>query len=155
MGAVGFGSTEIHGTVELARAGEGIDIDNSPSARLTVPLATLTSGNALYDAELQQRLAAQRYPIVNLELLSAISAPGSGYQVSGAITLHGVTATLSGGVQLTYPESDTVLVTGEQVLDIRDFGIELPSVLMLRIYPDVKVSLHLLAREVRLSEGGL
>jgi hypothetical protein len=39
--------------------------------------------------------------------------------------------------------SDTrVLVTGEQVFDIRDFAVPSPTVLMLRIYPDIRVRLH-------------
>ena len=33
-------------------------------------------------------------------------------------------------------------MTGEEVVDIRDFGIASPTVLMLRIYPDVRVRLH-------------
>ena len=33
-------------------------------------------------------------------------------------------------------------MTGDQVFDIRDFGIESPTVLMFRIYPDVTVRLH-------------
>jgi len=35
-----------------------------------------------------------------------------------------------------------VIITGEQVFDIRDFAIPSPTVLMLRIYPDVRVRLH-------------
>ncbi len=33
-------------------------------------------------------------------------------------------------------------MTGEQVFDIRDFDVPSPTVLMLRIYPDVRVHLH-------------
>jgi hypothetical protein len=32
---------------------------------------------------------------------------------------------------------------GEHVFDIRDFDVTVPSVLMLRIYPDVRVELQL------------
>ena len=35
-----------------------------------------------------------------------------------------------------------LVITGEQVFDIRDFAIPSPTVLMLRIYPDVRVRLH-------------
>jgi len=154
VGAVSFGSTELNGVIEAVRAGDGIDTDSRPCAHLTVPLASLTSGNALYDAELQQRLAVQRFPVVTIELDEARAVGGSHYRVSGRVTLHGVTATLSGGVTLSFPEPDAVLITGEQVVDIRDFEIDLPSVLMLRIYPDVKVSLHLMARESPPAEAG-
>jgi hypothetical protein len=35
-----------------------------------------------------------------------------------------------------------LVVRGEQVVDIRDFGVASPTVLMLRIYPDVEVGLQ-------------
>lgn len=147
VGAVSFGSSELGGVLELVRLGDGIDLQSPPCAHVTIPLASLTSGNALYDAELQQRLSAQRFPTVTLELLDVLPSGASDYPVSGAMTLHGVTAQLHGSVHLSFPDPRSVLLTGTQVVDVRDFGIDLPSVLMLRIYPDVKVSLHLLARE--------
>jgi hypothetical protein len=35
-----------------------------------------------------------------------------------------------------------LVVDGEQAFDIRDFDLDSPTVLMLRIYPDVRVRLH-------------
>jgi hypothetical protein len=35
-----------------------------------------------------------------------------------------------------------LVITGEQVFDIRDFAVPSPTVLMLRIFPDVRVHLH-------------
>jgi hypothetical protein len=40
------------------------------------------------------------------------------------------------------PGERTLVVRGEQVVDIRDFGVVSPTVLMLRIYPDVVVGLQ-------------
>lgn len=154
VGAVKFGSTQISGAIEAVRTDGHVDTDNRPCAKLTVPLASLASGNALYDAELQQRLAVQRYPQVGLELLEAHLIGDCNYRVSGNVTIHGVTATLQGVVNLTFPAADEVLIVGEQTIDIRDFDIDLPSVLMLRIYPDVKVSLHLVARTSPSTESG-
>ena len=37
---------------------------------------------------------------------------------------------------------ERLVVTGDHVFDIRDFDIVSPTVLMLRIYPDVRVRLH-------------
>jgi hypothetical protein len=36
-----------------------------------------------------------------------------------------------------------MVIEGEQVLDMRHFEITPPAVAMLRIYPDVRVQLHL------------
>ena len=46
------------------------------------------------------------------------------------------------------PGPGLLSITGEQVIDIRDFDITSPTVLMLRIYPDVVVKLYLEAEEV-------
>jgi polyisoprenoid-binding protein YceI len=155
VGTVSFGTTQVNGVIEAVRTDDHIDTDTRPCAHLTIPLDALTSGNALYDAELQQRLAVQRYPVVTLELTEAEHLGASDYRASGRVTIHGMTSTLAGGVTLTFPEPDAVLVVGEQVVDIRDFDIELPSVLMLHIYPDVKVSVHLLARRQATAETEL
>ena len=41
------------------------------------------------------------------------------------------------------PSDGKLVIRGEQVVDIRDFGIASPTVLMLRIYPDVVVGLQI------------
>ena len=155
VGAVSFGSTALTGGMELVRDGGRVDTATHPCTHLSVALDTLTSGNALYDAELQQRLAVQRFPVVTIDLVEAWPAGGDDYVVAGSVTIHGVTALLRGTVTLTFPDEESVLVVGEQVIDIRDFDIDLPSVLMLRIYPDVKVSLQLLARQSQSGPGPL
>lgn len=145
VGVVSFGTTELGGTIEAVTDGHQLDTTGTCRAQLTVPLSALTSGNALYDAELHQRLAVQRHPNVLVELTRARPIGGPDHHVAGNVTLHGVTAELEGDVRITQPDPGTVLITGESVIDIRDFEISLPSVLMLRIYPDVTVSLHLVA----------
>jgi hypothetical protein len=43
-----------------------------------------------------------------------------------------------------------LIITGEQSFDIRDFALPSPTVLMLRIYPDVRVRLQV---EAELEDG--
>ena len=47
------------------------------------------------------------------------------------------------------------MVSGEQVIDIRDFDIASPTVLMLRIYPDVLVQLQVEAEALAAGGRGL
>jgi len=65
------------------------------------------------------------------------------YQVAGEVTFHGVSRALDGTVAVTMPTSRRLLVRGEQLVDIRDFGVSSPTVLMLRIYPDVEVGVQI------------
>ena len=49
---------------------------------------------------------------------------------------------------VSQPGPGVLAVTGEQAVDIRDFDISSPTVLMLRIYPDVVVKLYLEAEQI-------
>ena len=63
--------------------------------------------------------------------------------MTGELTFHGITRSITGTVALSTPGSGRLLVTGEHMFDMRDYDIAAPSVLMLRIYPDVRVQLQL------------
>ena len=65
------------------------------------------------------------------------------FRVRGVVLLHGETKELEGTVVVTRRSDGNLVVGGEQMIDIRDFDITSPTVLMLRIYPDVMVSLQL------------
>jgi len=130
--------------VEVDVADSRIVVGSRPSALVEVPIATLRSGNRLYDAELLRRIDAARYPVVTLDLHDG-SALGVGdrYRLEGSATVHGVTRPVTGTVVVQLSAAGDLDVSGDQVFDIRDFGIESPTVLMLRIYPDVTVRLHI------------
>lgn len=142
MGPVSFATRDIRGWLEAAVSEGWIALDPAPSAELELDLRTLRSGNPLYDAELAQRLDVRRHPEARISLEAARRLDGR-YRVAGAVSLHGETRTLEGSVAAEGDAGGGWRVTGEQVFDIRDFGISAPSVLMLRIFPDVKVHLVL------------
>ena len=92
-------------------------------------MATLSSGNKLYDAELLRRINARRFPTVSVELREcAASGPGSRYRLAGELTFHGVTRPADGTVTVEATSDRRLVITGEQVFDIRDFAIPSPTV---------------------------
>jgi polyisoprenoid-binding protein YceI len=110
---------------------------------LTIDISRLTSGNKLYDAELLRRINARRFPTAHVELREcAASGPGARYRLAGELTIHGETRPAQGTVNIEMLSDRRLVITGEQVFDMRDFAIASPTVLMLRIYPDVRVRLH-------------
>jgi hypothetical protein len=62
--------------------------------------------------------------------------------LAGELTFHGITRSAEGTVSVDALSNERLVVTGEQVFDIRDFAIPSPTMLMLRIFPDVRVRLH-------------
>jgi polyisoprenoid-binding protein YceI len=145
VGAINWEATGIEGTIE-AVIGEGVvDLRTPASARLEMAVERLQSGNALYDAELLQRIDARRHPTTVVELRELTPVTGPRYRALGDLSFHGITREVTGTVSVESDDGERLIVEGEQVFDIRDFDVPSPKILMLKILPDVRVHLLLLA----------
>jgi PadR family transcriptional regulator PadR len=143
VGPLSFGTLGVTGTIQAAFADGLLRTDIAPSGCLTIDVSGLNSGNRLYDAELLRRIDARGYPAAFVELREcALSGPGARYRLAGELTFHGVTRLAEGTVTVEAVSDRRLVITGEQVFDIRDFAIPSPTMLMLRIFPDVRVHLH-------------
>ncbi len=151
VGPISFGALGLNGFVVADVAGGTIRADTPPTAHVEIGVDGLRSGNSVYDAELLRRIDARRFPMASLALreCAAIGA-GNRYRVAGELTFHGVTRPAHGTVTVAIASDRRMVITGEQVFDIRDFDVPSPTVLMLRIYPDVRVRLHV---EAEFEEG--
>jgi DNA-binding PadR family transcriptional regulator len=144
VGPLSFGAIGITGSVRAAVVDGALATGPPPSGRLEIDMSGLSSGNSLYDAELLRRIDARRFRTAAIELRSCSPiGPGPRYRLEGELTFHGVTRPAQGTVNVEVLPDGRLAVTGEQVFDIRDFAVPSPTVLMLRIYPDVRVKLHL------------
>lgn len=145
VGPIAFGTTGLTGYVEVGVVDGGLDVDSAaPQAHLELDMRTFASGNSLYDAELSHRIDARRFPTAVLDLGTVTRIGRSErYRVDGDLSFHGVTRQISGSVEVRLDPAGRLRVTGEHVFDIRDFDIAAPTVLMLRIYPDVRIQLEL------------
>jgi DNA-binding PadR family transcriptional regulator len=148
VGPIRFGAMGLTGTITAAVVDGAVRADPSPEAHVEFAIDRLRSGNGVYDAELARRIDARRYPRAALDLRECTPVgTGSRYRLAGDLTLHGVTRAALGTVALSVTPDDRLVVIGEQVFDIRDFHVPSPTVLMFRIYPDVRVRLHVEAQE--------
>jgi DNA-binding PadR family transcriptional regulator len=144
VGPISFGALGATGTIDIAVAGRRLRTDTCPTAHVELAVDRLRSGNGLYDAELMRRIEGRRYPIVSVDLRACQTVGSAGrYRLRGDVTCHGATRPLDGAVEVSQPSPRTLLIRGEQTLDIRDFGVVSPTVLMLRIYPDVVVKIQI------------
>jgi hypothetical protein len=155
VGPITFGALGITGQIRVLAAGDQVTADDSTDAHLEIPVAALSSGNGLYDAELRRRVDAARFPTATLDLdRCTVSGSGDHLTLEGRIGFHGVTRTLQGPVVASIPGPGHLTVTGDQVLDIRDFAVPSPTVLMFRIYPQVVVKLQVEAELVMPDDDG-
>jgi PadR family transcriptional regulator, regulatory protein PadR len=155
VGPITFGALGITGTISVQAVGGQVTADEAASAHLEIPVAELSSGNGLYDAELRRRVDATRFPVATLDLDRCLVA-GSGEHLTleGRIGFHGVSRTLQGQVAAAIPCPGRLAATGDQILDIRDFGVSSPTVLLFRIYPQVTVKLQVEAELASDEEDG-
>jgi hypothetical protein len=143
VGPIRFGAMGLTGNIEVDMRGDEVCCDSCPTANLVVAVDELRSGNGLYDAELLRRIDARRFPRVALDLKGCTPiGTGDRYRLAAEVTFHGVTRPLRGTVGVKLLSERKLVVTGDHALDVRDFQLPSPTVLMLRIYPDVRVNLH-------------
>ena len=117
-----------------------------PTGRLSLPVAKLNSGNRFEDRELQRRIEARRYPTIDGVLTGMKPEGGDGrFIVSGTVAFRGATKSYEDEMTVTRVDAQTIKLEGEATFDIRDFGMEPPRILMLRVEPDVKVRVEIVA----------
>jgi polyisoprenoid-binding protein YceI len=120
----------------------------TPQARLELPVDLLTSGNLLYDREMRRRIGAKRYPTISGELRFMKEGREAGrYLVGGDVSFRGVTRSYEDEMSLAMLDDHTVRLSGERTFDVREFGMEPPRILTLRVHPDVVVKVEIVATD--------
>ena len=136
-------SSSLHPIKGEARGLEGtIETETSGlRGRIELPVASLRSGNPLYDVEMHRRVDARRYPTIVGEVVKAAPLEGGRYRLLGDLTFHGVTRQVEDEVSVDAPNPDTLVIEGEHVFDVRDFGVRPPRLGLLRVHPEVSVTI--------------
>ena len=139
-------TTAVRGWIDAEVRDGGLDLAGAARAELEVDVEHLATGNPFYDRELRRRAEVDRYPSIT-GALTAISAAGEDgqYRVSGDVTFHGVTRSVADDMEVVLIDPQTVALGGSSSFDVRDFGVEPPKLLGLRVHPDVTVRVRLVA----------
>ncbi len=125
------------------------DLSKPIRGRLEVDITNLKSGNPLYDLEAHRRVNTQRYPKITIDLLDAREVePLRRYHVTGNINFRGLSRPIEGELKVIARADGTFEVSGTQKLDSRDFGLDPPKLLGLKVYSDFVAELKLVAELV-------
>lgn len=136
------------GFVEAELNPGGLDLKVTPQGKLEVDVDGIKTGNMLYDRELERQLEVRKYPRIRGEIVEVTELEaGRRYKVRGNLSVHGVTKPVEGEVKLRVLDDGSFEAEGEQTFDIRDFGLNPPRILMLKVYPDVKVRAHIVGQK--------
>lgn len=124
-----------------------VDPTVGSKAHLEFEVEKLSSGNPLYDREMRRRADIGRYPLITGDL-TAIKETGTDgrYQVTGDVSFRGQTNSYTDEMTVSFPDDGAVRFEGSHDFDIRQFGMQPPKFLALRVYPEVTVKVSLVAR---------
>lgn len=116
--------------------------DTGTTLKITVPLGQLTTGISLRDKHMKEKyLEVGRFPELVLEVpWASVKLPADGQKLEGAatgkVTLHGQTR----DVPIRYALARTgtrYQVTGHAAINLKDFGVEVPSYFGVTVQPDI------------------
>ena len=140
-------NSSIAGYIDADSAPDGtIVLEPMPVMHIDMAVEGLTSGSGILDQQMWKLIDSKRFPRISADLRTL--APGSSadrFTATGDVTLAGRVRTYDGELVFGLDPGGLV-VDGDLVVDIRDFGLTPPSLLILRVDPVVKVHLHLVAK---------
>lgn len=136
----------LEGFIEAEIVDGHFDLSSPVEASGELSVDRLVSGNPLYDKETMRRIDARRYPTISgqLQKLEALSDENH-YRSVTDITFHGVTRPVEGEIRLGSFDGRSLALEGEHTFDMRDFGVDPPKMLILKVHPEIKVRVHLVA----------
>jgi len=137
----------LEGFVECEVRDDGrIDVDAGLRGELSLDVERLRSGNPLEDRELRRRIDARRFPTI-VGRITGLQATGDDgrFRVRGDVTFRGVTRSHEDEVALVLTDDGALKIDGRSTFDVRDFGMQPPRILMLRVHPEVRVTIDAVA----------
>jgi polyisoprenoid-binding protein YceI len=141
-------AAELSGVIEGELGPDGRpDFESPHRARFLIPVESLKSGNRLQDAEMQRRMDARGHPNIEVTVSRAWREDGDGRsRAKFEVEAHGRARPYEG--EFTFAlDGKRVIVEGEHAFDMRDFGVDPPRFLTLKVDPEVKVTLRIEAEE--------
>lgn len=147
-------SSSIHPIETRTGVSGWIDCTPAPTAALTPPIRCrarspsarrMRSGNPLIDREAERRLDVAHHPTVTAVLTSLVPADeDAAWQGEGELTFHGVTCPVAGILRMEC-EGAGLRLEGSAEIDVTDFGVQPPSLLLVKVHKEVRVDLRAIA----------
>ena len=114
-----------------------IDNENILNIGVVAKVADFKSGNSSLDSNSYRVLEALKFPNIIFKSLSVTSINGLS-NIKGLIEFHGIEKYIDVNVKLTTIENTTQM-NGEFTLNLSDFSIDRPSLLLRKIDNEIKI----------------
>lgn len=142
-------ASRLSGRVEGDFGPDGIPNFEQPhKAYLEVPVDALRTGNRLQDMEMQRRMDARAYPTIQITLIRAWKVDGDGrFRASFEVSARGRSRPYEEDFVLRV-EGKRIFVEGRHQFDMRDFGVDPPRFMSMKVDPEVTVRITVEAEEL-------
>ncbi|MGI9647765.1 MAG: YceI family protein [Acidimicrobiia bacterium] len=122
--------------------------DSEIAGAVKIAVIEFRSGNPLVDRETRRRLNAKRYPTINGEVTGVVALDGPKATVTGNVVFLGQEVELEGDISIADHSDDSLRLTGSGQMDVQWWGLEPPTLLVLKMEPVVTVSIDLVLEPV-------
>jgi hypothetical protein len=121
------------------------------SVQLVVPAKTLDCGNGTMNSHMLEALKAKEHPEIGFRLVSYDLASGDAGEkgtLNGVLTIGGTDQTIAFPVQLVDGAAGALRVTGKYELDMKDYAIKPPTLMLgtIKVHEKVTVNFDLLLK---------
>lgn len=140
-------SVGLTGEIDVVLTSRGLKSGSVANGWVEIEVAHLRASNPLVEAETKRRIDAKRFPTIRGTIAdAAVTSPTTAVASGeiGAITFRGVTAPVEGEL-LIERDGDNLHITGSQTFDIRNWGLQPPKMLLLKVSPMITVTIDALA----------
>jgi polyisoprenoid-binding protein YceI len=136
----------LRGTIDCELDEQGRPRLDAPyAADLSVPVEIIKSGHNLQDREMRRRFDVRKYPEITVKVIHGEQTGSDGaYRATAQITMHGVSRQIEGDVRIAV-DGSTMTVEGEHIINVKDFGIDPPRLIILKVEPEVTVHAKIVA----------
>jgi len=136
----------LEGFIEFDLNADGSINSAGMTGELSLAVERLRSGNPLEDRELRRRIDARRFPTIEGRITELHeTGEADRFRVRGDVTFRGVTRSHEDELTLSPMDDGTWKLAGSSTFDVRDFGMDPPKILMLRVHPEVHVTIDAIA----------
>lgn len=121
------------------------------AVQLTVPEKSLDCGNGTMNGHMLEALKEKEHADIGFKLVSyelASADSGRTGTLNGVLSINGVDKTIALPVKLTAGSAGELRVTGKYELDMKDYGVKPPSLMLgtMKVGPKVTVNFDLLLK---------
>lgn len=139
----------LSGEIDAELRDGALDLDRPASARIELSVAELRADNPLVSREIRKRLDPRRHPSATLTAHKVSARAEGGYDVFGELTLHQVTRSVTARAVLLTSDRHGLELDAELTFDVREFQLQPPSLLGLRVHPEVTVAARVVAAVIQ------